>query len=85
MQARREDCRKLRKAAVSWLPLVLDPEHLGDNSPNIFDETKSGRGFSHISTGRLLVAADDLAKFNEDPEKYVHFVTFKDAYSHCFV
>lgn len=73
-QARREDCKKLRKSVVTWLPIVLKAEHLGENPPTILDEVKAGRGFNHISTARLLVAADDLEEFDRNPTGYCNRV-----------
>ncbi len=63
-RGRSDDLGVLKKDVLGYIPKCPGVESLEINNPN-----KSARGWSHITTARLLCPANRLVEFDGDPMK----------------
>ncbi|THG95147.1 hypothetical protein EW026_g6452 [Hermanssonia centrifuga] len=64
-RGRSDDLGVLKKDVIGYIPKCPGVEALKLNNPN-----KSARGWSHITTARLLCPANRLGEFDGDPNKF---------------
>ncbi|PSR73080.1 hypothetical protein PHLCEN_2v11050 [Hermanssonia centrifuga] len=64
-RGRSDDLGVLKKDVLGYIPKCPGVESLEINNPN-----KSARGWSHITTARLLCPANRLVEFDGDPMKF---------------
>lgn len=78
-----QDIRKIKDVLITWIPSVISREL--DPPIREGDKKSETRGFFHLDIAHLLVTPVLLAKFDEDPEAYLHSILFSITHTLMFL